>query len=213
MKRESIVFAVSGMFFGLILGWVIGTQQAAGPSPTRQVAQQPAAPATTTAPATSQGTATATVLDESRARQLAASADQRPDDAAVRVELANMYFDAERFTEAIRYYEEALRIDPGNVNASTDLGVSYYYTNQADRALAQFARSLEVDPKHTKTLLNMGIVRAFGKQDLEGAAEAWERVITLAPDSPEGRAAKQALDSMRTAHPGLGGTPTTTGGV
>jgi tetratricopeptide (TPR) repeat protein len=213
MKRESIVFAVSGTFFGLILGWVIGTQQAAGPSLPRQVAQQPATPATTTAPATSQGTATATVLDESRARQLAASADQRPDDAAVRVELANMYFDAERFAEAIRYYEEALRIDPGNVNASTDLGVSYYYTNQADRALTQFARSLEVDPKHTKTLLNMGIVRAFGKQDLEGAAEAWERVIALAPDSPEGRAAKQALDSMRTAHPGLGGAPTTTGGV
>ncbi|MCL4845099.1 MAG: tetratricopeptide repeat protein [Acidobacteria bacterium] len=213
MKKESIVFAVSGMFFGLILGWVIGTQQASGPSLPRQVAQQPATPATTTAPATSQGTATATVLDESRARQLAASADQRPDDAAVRVELANMYFDAERFAEAIRYYEEALRIDSGNVNASTDLGVSYYYTNQADRALAQFARSLEVDPKHTKTLLNMGIVRAFGKQDLEGAAEAWERVIALAPDSPEGRAAKQALDSMRTAHPGLGGAPTTTGGV
>jgi len=212
MKKESIVFAVSGMFFGLILGWVIGTQQAAGPSLPRRVAQQPATPATTTAPATSQGTATATVLDESRARQLAASADQRPDDAAIRVELANLYFDAERFSEAIRYYEEALRIDPTNVNASTDLGVSYYYTNQADRALAQFARSLEVDPKHTKTLLNMGIVRAFGKQDLDGAAEAWERVIALAPDSPEGRAAKQALDSMRTAHPGLGGA-STTGGV
>ncbi len=171
-------------------------------------------PATTTAPATSQGAAPAAVLDETRARQLAAAADARPDDGVVRVELANLYFDAERFPEAIRYYEEALKIDPTNVNASTDLGVCYYYTNQPDRALAQFARSLEIDPRHTKTLLNMGIVRAFGKQDLDGAAQAWEQVIALAPDSPEGRAARQALDSMRSAHPEAGATPSaTTGGA
>jgi hypothetical protein len=50
----------------------------------------------------------------------------------------------------------------------------------------------------------MGIVRAFGKQDLEGAAQAWQRVIELAPDTPEGRAARQALDNMKSAHPNLG---------
>jgi hypothetical protein len=91
--------------------------------------------------------------------------------------------------------------------------VSYYYTNQADRALAQFAHSLSIDPRHVKTLLNAGIVRAFGKQDLEGAAQSWEQVIAIAPDSPEGRAARQALDGMRSAHPETGGTaaPTTKG--
>jgi cytochrome c-type biogenesis protein CcmH/NrfG len=54
--------------------------------------------------------------------------------------------------------------------------------------------------------LNIGIVRAFGKQDLEGAAKAWQKVIELAPDSAEGRAAKQALDSVREAHPDLAGS-------
>ena len=53
---------------------------------------------------------------------------------------------------------------------STDLGVAYYYLNQADRAIKQFEHSLTIDAKHTKTLLNMGIVKAFGKQDLAGAA-------------------------------------------
>jgi cytochrome c-type biogenesis protein CcmH/NrfG len=51
----------------------------------------------------------------------------------------------------------------------------------------------------------MGIVRAFGKQDLKGASEAWERVVSLSPDSAEGRAAKQALDAVKTAHPDLTG--------
>jgi hypothetical protein len=35
--------------------------------------------------------------------------------------------------------------------------------------LKQFDHSLSIDPKHVKTLLNVGIVRAFGKQDLAGA--------------------------------------------
>jgi hypothetical protein len=65
---------------------------------------------------------------------------------------------------------------------------------------------LKIDASHTKTLLNQGIVRAFGKQDLKGAAQAWEQVIAIAPQSAEGRAAKQALDSLKGAHPDLGGT-------
>jgi tetratricopeptide (TPR) repeat protein len=208
MNRESLVFAVSGVLFGLMVGWIIGSQQAASGS-----ARAPMPQAATPAPGGNGGAGqTPVVLDEARVRTLTTAAEQRPQDAAVRIELGNAYFDAERFTDAIKWYEEALRIDPKNVNASTDLGVSYYYTNQADRALAQFAHSLSVDPKHTKTLLNAGIVRAFGKQDLQGAAAAWQQVITIAPDSPEGRAAKQALDGMRAAHPevGTGGTSTGT---
>ena len=67
------------------------------------------------------------------------------------------------------------------------------------------ALSDELDPNHAKTLLNVGIVRAFGKQDLDGASQAWQQVIKLAPDSPEGQAAKRALDSLQSAHPALGG--------
>jgi hypothetical protein len=46
----------------------------------------------------------------------------------------------------------------------------------------------------------MGFVRAFGKQDLDGAAKAWERVIAIAPDSEEGRRARQSLEALRKAH-------------
>jgi tetratricopeptide (TPR) repeat protein len=200
MKIESVLFAIAGMMFGVILGWIIGSQQAG---------RAPVAAAVQDAPAPDGGGAgqqQPAVLDEGRVQALRTIVDNDPKNAEARVQLANTYFDGERFADAIKWYEEALRIDPKNVNASTDLGVSYYYTNQPDRALEQFDYSLSIDPKHTKTLLNQGIVRAFGKQDLDGATASWRKVVELAPDSPEGQAARRALDSMRSAHPGGAGT-------
>ena len=200
MKRESLVFALSGTVFGVLVGWIIGSQQAAPGS-----AAAVAAPTAAAAPA-STATPAPPPLDAARAAELERQAGAEPSNATVRAELGNVYFDAERFDQAIPWYEAALKLDQKNVSVSTDLAVGYYYTNQIDRALTQIDRSLALDPKHVKTLLNQGIIRAFGKQDLEGAAKAWEQVVAIAPTSEEGRRAKQGLDGLRSAHQGAGQT-------
>jgi hypothetical protein len=71
---------------------------------------------------------------------------------------------------------------------------------QMDRALAQIDRGLSIDPQHPKALLNQGVNRAFGKQDLVGAAESWEKVVAAAPDSQEAVRARQGLEGLRAAH-------------
>jgi tetratricopeptide (TPR) repeat protein len=201
MHKESFVMGIAGVLLGLIGGWIIGTQQGVSSAPTAAPAAQAAAAAGGQQPA-------APALDEKRAAELQALADREPRNAEPREQLGNLYFDSERFDDAIRWYSAALEINPKNVNISTDLGIAYYYTNQPDRALEQFDRSLALDPSHSKTLLNVGVVRAWGKQDLEGAAKAWERVIEVAPNSEEAARAKQALEGIRAAHPdaGRGGT-------
>jgi len=202
MKLDSIAFALAGMVFGLLAGWVIGAQYA-----TTRTAAPVAAAAPQAAPP--QQAPTAAALDESQVASLRQQAESNPSNAAPRVALGNLYFDAERYDEAVKWYEEAITLDARNADVSTDLGVSYYYTNQPDRALAQFERSLAIDPNHTKTMLNMGIVRAFGKQDLDGATKAWEQVVAIAPASPEGQAARRALDAMKNAHPSVTPSPGT----
>jgi cytochrome c-type biogenesis protein CcmH/NrfG len=196
MRPESIVFAIAGTLFGLIVGWILGSQQATGaPRAAAPVAQQASA-----APPSGGGSQPAP-LDQNRVQALRTTAEQNPQDIATRVQLGNAYFDAEQYNDAIAWYEDALKLKPSDADVSTDLGVAYYYVNQPDRALKQFEHSLSVDPKHTKTLLNMGIVKAFGKQDLAGAAAAWQQVVSLAPASPEGQAAKKALEGLQNAHP------------
>jgi cytochrome c-type biogenesis protein CcmH/NrfG len=192
---------VAGVFFGVLVGWIVGSQSGGGRVPPPQAA---AAAAPSQGSGGGSGTQAPPPLDESRASAMKTTAQQNPTDAVTRVQLGNMYFDAGRFQDATEWYQAALKINPKDVNASTDLGIAYYYLNQPDQALAQFDRSLAVDPGHSKTLLNIGIVRAFGKQDLKGAAEIWQKVVAVAPSSEEARAARQALDGLRSAHPDLG---------
>jgi cytochrome c-type biogenesis protein CcmH/NrfG len=188
---------LAGVFFGILVGWIMGSQQPGGRVPMAAVAPAAAPQQSAQAPAPPP-------LDDSRASAMKTTAQQNPGDAVTRVELGNLYFDAGRYPEAVEWYEAALKINPKDVNASTDLGIAVYYMNQADKALAQFDRSLEVDPRHAKTLLNIGIVRAFGKQDLKGASEAWQKVLVVAPGSEEARAATQALEGVKSAHPEIG---------
>ena len=196
MKRESIAFLTAGVVFGLFVGWIIGSQQGApAPAVSTAPANTPAAPQASSPPP----------VDVQRAAELEKTAKADASNEAVRVELADLYFNAERFESAIPWYEAVLKLNPKNVNASTDLGVCYYYTQQDDRALAQFEHSLSIDPKHVKTLFNQGIVRAFGKQDIPAASDSWQKVIDIAPASEEGKRAKQILDGVKSGHTGAGG--------
>jgi cytochrome c-type biogenesis protein CcmH/NrfG len=197
MKAESIVIGAAGTVFGLIVGWIIGTQQA----PARPLAQVPASAAQAPA-AAGPPPAAAPVFDEAQATALRNIAEKDPANVQSRVQLGNMYFDAERYQDAIQWYEAALKLNPNDVSVSTDLGVCFYYTNQPDRAVSQMEASLRIDPRHTKSLLNLGIVKAFGKQDLAGAEAAWQEVVRIAPDSPEGQAAKRSIANLQAAHPG-----------
>jgi cytochrome c-type biogenesis protein CcmH/NrfG len=207
MKPESTVFAVAGTLFGLIIGWMIGTQQA----PTRALTAMGAPAVTAAAPPAAAAPAGAPaarpMLDESQVSAMRTVADRDPKNVESRVQLGNLYFDAERYHDAITWYEAAFALNPKDPNVSTDLAVSYYYTDQADKAIAQFERSLQADPRHVKTYLNMGIVKAFGKQDPKGATAAWEEVIKLAPGSADAQAAKRAMDNLNATQPGTTAAP------
>ncbi len=201
MKAESVAFAVAGMCFGVILGWVLATQDANRP----QEFQQPQAPVA--APAATNQPPPPPALDAERVRALQSAIEKNPRDAGNYALLGNAYYDAEQWPDAIEAYKRSLALDSRNVDVSTDLGVSYFRFNRADEALAQFEHSLKVSPNHTKTLLNKGVVLAFGKEDLRAASDAWKRVVELTPDSPEGQRARELLEGLAAAaHQSQGNT-------
>jgi len=120
MKAESIVIGVAGTVFGLIVGWIIGTQQA----PARPFAQAAPAAAAQQVPAGAPAAAAA-ALDEAQAAALRNIAEKDPANAQSRVQLGNMYFDAERYQDAIQWYEAALKLNPNHKGAHEYIGEAY----------------------------------------------------------------------------------------
>jgi tetratricopeptide (TPR) repeat protein len=105
-----------------------------------------------------------------RAHQLKA------DDYDVIVQLGNVNFDiglqhleqqhqedsTKHLVQAARWYERALEKKPDDVNVRTDYGLTYYYRRPQDlsQAIAQYRRSLQVNPTHPQTLSNLTIALA-----------------------------------------------------
>ncbi len=102
------------------------------------------------------------------------------------------YKAAHQFKDAIAYFQKALEVDPKNVPIRTDMASCMYYTGDVDGALAELDKSLSYDPKHPGTLLNIGIIKWQGKNDVDGAITAWQTLLKLNPNFPQ----KEAVEHM-----------------
>src|SRR2546427_488035 len=80
MKLESVVYAVSGVFFGLIVGWIIGSQLAQTAPRPRTTQSEPAPQAAAPAPETH--TPAPAILDETKVQALQAVVARDPKNAA-----------------------------------------------------------------------------------------------------------------------------------
>ena len=97
----------------------------------------------------------------------------KPQEHAVLVALGNAKFDLQLYPEAERWYKEALKIKPDDVDARTDLGLSYYLREpkELDKAIAEYRISLGYNPRHEQSLQNL-ITALLAKGD-KAAARAY----------------------------------------
>ena len=116
-----------------------------------------------------------------------------PKDFDSLVKIGNLYYDGKQFPSAIQYYERALAIHPENPDVRTDMGTAYWYTGDAEKALAAMGTSLKYRPGHPQTLFNLGWVRWQGKQDPKGAIKAWQELLKANPDYPQKQQVEQYI--------------------
>ena len=195
----SVVSGVAGTLLGIIIGYLLAVQSAS-----------PAGQATPTAVAAAPGTsagAPSTALPLVNEQEIQTYKDilaRDPNNLGAATQLGNLFYDAHRFAEAVPYYQLAFKLSPKDINISTDLGTSLWYSGRPDEALAQYKISLALDPTHTQTLLNLGIVRQDGKNDLQGAIDAWETLLKTNPGFSDAARVRALVDEARQK---LGGAP------
>ena len=166
-----ILYAIAMLLVGGLAGYILAN--AGGPSRPASTTPAPTAAVPVAAPAASMPT------------------------FAEAVDAGNRFYDAQRYEDAIPYYQKALTFNANDVNVSTDLGTALWYTGRADAALVQYDHSLAVDPSHGQTLFNVGIVQADGKHDYAAAIDAWERLLKANPGYAAADKVRALIDNAR----------------
>lgn len=181
-----IVYAIATMMVGAIAGSVMAIQGGRSqPAPTV------AAQAVTTEAMAISG------IDESELRAYRDILARDPNNAQAAVKAGNLLYDAQRYIEAIGFYQQAFALLPADINVSTDLGTALWYAGRAEEALAQYQKSLAINPTHAQTLFNIGIVRNDGTHDYSGAIAAWETLLDANPAYPEAARVRSLLSATR----------------
>jgi cytochrome c-type biogenesis protein CcmH/NrfG len=142
-------------------------------------------------------------IDPDEVRALEQLATRQPNDAVVRTELGNMYMDAQRWDEAIRWYGEALKLLPENGDVRTDMGACYVHSGRPEQGLEQFDAVLKRSPDHRNALFNRGVALLNMGRQAE-AADAWEDLLKRHPDDPQLAKLRGRIDEIRAAT-GAGG--------
>jgi len=86
-------------------------------------------------------------------------------------------------------------------------GHAYWYTGDADTAIAEFQKSLSYEPNKPNALFNLGIVEWQGKMDIGKATAAWQKLLDTNPNY-EGKDKVLELMAQAKKHSGVKpGTP------
>ncbi len=106
--------------------------------------------------------------------------------------LGNAHFDVgyfnkdnQSFERSREFYNKALARVPADADVRTDLALTYYLQQppDLDRAVAEFEKGLEVNPKHERSL--QFLVQTYAKKnDTAKATAALERLRAVNPANP-----------------------------
>jgi tetratricopeptide (TPR) repeat protein len=118
---------------------------------------------------------------------------KEPGNYALLVQLGNSAYDVENWQKAVDSYESALKVQSGDPNVMTDLGVAYRNLGNGTKALEYFGKALAKDPSHWPAAFNQAIVYGVDRGD---KARAREILNKIKKDHPEVTSIDGLLASM-----------------
>jgi cytochrome c-type biogenesis protein CcmH/NrfG len=122
-----------------------------------------------------------------------------PKNSALLLQIAGIYQGSHQFKEASDYLERALKVDPKNVTAHTDLASCLYYSGDVDGALKQLNEGLKYNSKDPNSLFNLGMIKYRGKNDAAGAIAAWQQLLKTNPHLDRRQVVENMIAEAKTA--------------
>ena len=159
MKKETVIlYVVIALVVGFVGGATVGILwMTKGTEKTAMVQKPPMAPPGAPAPAAAPPPRD-TIEATSQIQTLKEIVKKDPKNLPAWVELGNLYFDTDQPKEAIEAYGQYLAIKPNNADVRTDMGIMYRKLGQFDKAIQEFKKAAQSDPKHVNSRYNIGLV-------------------------------------------------------
>jgi tetratricopeptide (TPR) repeat protein len=180
VKKDNVWIGLIGLVVGGLIGYLVGVQSA-WKDQGKQAEEQTGKLANSASESSQLPEGHPPITTEADFETLKRAVLQAPQNAALVTNLANKYYDAGRYEDAIRYYQKALSLDPRNISVLTDLGTAHFYAGRPDEAIGFYNRSLEIDSQHVQSLHNLVIVNLQGKKDRAAARVALDRLKSVDP--------------------------------
>lgn len=141
------------------------------------------------------------------ARILKRAHEAAPDDYPIAVLAGNAHFlvargggDAGALREARKFYERALSAKPDDIVVRTSLGLTYFFDRPPDaaRAVREYRKALEIDPRHEMPL--QSLVAALAESgDFAEAEKRLRELEGVNPSNPELSNLRAQLEQKRNA--------------
>ena len=130
------------------------------------------------------------------ARLLNRAYAKNPSDKDLITTLGHVYYDIgyfqndnESFNKAREFYQKILNQTPNDVDIRTEYGLTYFLQNppEYDKAVAEFEKSLQQNPKHEKTLqfLVQTLIKQGKMQEAENYLAKLKEINPKTPDLSE----------------------------
>lgn len=184
MKNGTILLVVIAFVAGLLVAVIFSNNKQIQPE-TRQATSPQTAPA---------------VDFEQQIKTLEEIVAREPNNRQAWVELGHRYFDSQNPIKAIEAYDRALALDGNDADVLTDQAIMFRQLGWYEKAIENFKRANDLNPKHVNSLFNMGIVYMQDLKDFAEAKEAFNRFLVLVPSGPSADQARKMIEHMEGGH-------------
>ncbi|MBU0969313.1 MAG: tetratricopeptide repeat protein [Proteobacteria bacterium] len=124
---------------------------------------------------------------------------ENPENVDAWTQLGNLFFDTDRFEDAIGAYEKSLALKPGDPGVLTDLGVMYRRNKNPQKAIEVFDQAIAANPSFETARFNKGVVLMHDMEDMAGGIKAWEALVEVNPmaKAPNGEQVSLLVERMK----------------
>ncbi len=197
MKKETVIlYVVIALLVGFVSGAIVGILWVTKGKEKTPVVQKPQMPPPGAPEVIPPGPSP--VEAASKIQTLKDILKKDPKNLPAWVELGNLYFDTNQPKEAIDAYNHYLAVKPDSADVRTDMGIMYRKLGEFDKAIEQFKKAAQSDPKHINSRYNLGLVLLHDKGDMKAAIKAWEDYLKVDPNSERAQRIRAQIEKMKT---------------